>query len=226
MINKITTMENALDSVKSGDRVMIGGFGLSGSPLNLIRGLSKKPVKNLTAISEDIGYSNVTIFKDRAVSALYDNRQVSKVCVSFLGPNKFINQLIKDGELEYQLVPQGTLIERIRAAAAGIGGFYTPTGVGTVVEEGKEKKVIDGREYILETALHAEVALVKGYRADRMGNVTFRYTGSNFNLMMAMAAKTTIVEVEEIVEVGELDPEHVQLPGVFVDYVVLPEGGA
>lgn len=225
MINKITTMEKALDSVKSGDRVMIGGFGLSGSPLNLIRGLSQKPVKGLTAISEDIGYSNITIFKERAVSALYDNRQISKVCVSFLGPNKFINQMIYDGELEYELIPQGTLIERIRAAGAGIGGFYTPTGVGTLVEEGKEKKVIDGKEYILEKALHADIALVKGYQADRMGNVTFRYTANNFNSMMAMAAKTTIVEVEEIVEVGELDPERVQLPGVFVDYVVLPEGG-
>lgn len=225
MIDKVTTIEKALDNVKSGDKVMIGGFALSGSPLKLISGLSKKPVHGLTTVSEDLGYSNITSFPGKAVSTLYENKQVSKVCVSYLGPNKFINELIRRGELEYELIPQGTLIERIRAAGSGIGGFYTPTGVGTVIEEGKEKKVINGKEYILEFALHADIALIKGYKADHMGNVVFKYTASNFNPIMAMAADIVIVEVEEIVETGEIDPEHVQLPGVFVDCVVLPEGG-
>lgn len=224
MINKVTDIESAIGHVKSGDTIMIGGFTLSGCPLNLLRELAKHPeINRLTAISEDIGYANP--INARSVGELYDNHQISTIRASFLGSNQRINDLIRDGALAYELIPQGTLAERLRAGGAGIGGFYTPTGIGTVVENGKEKKVINGKEYLLELPLRANVALIKAYRADRMGNAEFLYSAKNFNPLMAMAADTVILEVEELVEPGEIDPSRVELPGVFVDHVVLVEGG-
>lgn len=226
MLDKVTTLDKALDMIKLNDTIMIGGFTLCGCPLYLLRGLAEKPVRGLTTISEDTGFANVVFYPQKAVRALFDNRQISKVCVSFVGSNPFINEMIQKGQLEYELIPQGTLAERIRAGGSGLGGFYTPTGVGTVVEEGKEKKIINGKEYLLELPLRADVALIKAYKADHMGNAVFKYSAMNFNPLMAMAADTVILEVEKLVENGAINPELVQLPGVFVDQVVLAGKGA
>ena len=225
MIDKRRKINQALECIHSGDTVMIGGFTLSGCPLNLLRKLAKMPVRGLTAISEDIGYANTSSFI-RAVDGLIESGIIEKVCVSFIGAaNRKASDLIQCGKLKYELIPQGTLAERIRAAGAGLGGFYTPTGIGTMVEEGTEKKVIDGKEYLLELPLHADVALIKAYKADYMGNAVFKYSARNFNALMATAAKTVVLEVEEVVETGQLNPESIQLPGIFVDYVVAPERG-
>lgn len=221
MRDKVIGISEAMDFVKSGDTIMIGGFTLSGCPLHLLKELAKKPVDHLTAVSEDIGYGNTDVYEE-AVGRLFTQKQISKVCVSFIGSNKKANEMIAKGELEYELIPQGTLAERIRAGGSGLGGFYTPTGVGTIVEQGKEKKVIQGKEYLLELPLRADVALIKAYMADTMGNAVFKYSAMNFNPLMAMAADLVILEAEKIVEAGEINPERVQLPGVFVDFVVLP----
>lgn len=222
MINKVTTIGKAVDAVKSGDTIMVGGFGIQGAALSLLRELAGRPVDRLTTISEDAGFVFGAI--EQAVPSLLETGKIEKLCLSFLGGNQTAHSLINAGKLELDLIPQGTLAERIRIGGAGIGGFYTPTGVGTVVEEGKEKKVIDGKEYILELPLRANVAFIKAYRADRMGNAVFKYAAMNFNPLMAMAADITIVEAEEIVEAGAIEPDHVHLPGVFVDYVVQSEG--
>jgi len=224
MIDKVKEIEEALRCIKSGSEIMIGGFTHSGCPLGLLKALAQMPVRNLTAISEDIGYANADFYKETAVSELLDDGRITKVKVSFIGSNSKANALIAAGKLAYELIPQGTLAERIRAGGSGIGGFYTPTGVGTIVEEGKEKKVIDGKEYLLELPLHADVALIKAYKADHMGNAVFKYTAKNFNPLMAMAADITILEAEEIVKTGEIDSEDVELPGVFVDFVVQSKG--
>ncbi|MBQ3122822.1 MAG: CoA transferase subunit A [Firmicutes bacterium] len=218
-MDKVTSLDKAMEVVKTGDTIMIGGFTLSGCPVGLLRKLSEMPVNNLTAISEDCGYIRGDV-KRKNAAALFENNQISEVKVSFLGPNPFVHKKINDGELKLELIPQGTLAERIRAGGSGLGGVLTPTGVGTVVEEGKQKIEIDGKEYIVEKPLHADVALIKAYKADRMGNAIFKYAARNFNPLMAMAADKVVLEVEEIVEPGEINPEHVQLPGVFVDYVV------
>lgn len=222
MIDKVTTIEKTVDIVKPGDTLMVGGFGIQGCALSLLRELARRPIYGLTTISEDAGFVFGAI--DQAVPALLEKGQIKKLCLSFLGGNQTAHSLINAGKLELDLIPQGTLAERIRIAGAGIGGFYTPTGVGTVVEEGKEKKTIDGKEYLLELPLRANVAFIKAYQADRMGNATFKYAAMNFNPLMAMAADITIVEAEKIVEPGEIEPDHVHLPGVFVDYVVCSEG--
>lgn len=222
MIDKVTTIGKAVDVVRNGDTLMVGGFGIQGGALSLLRELAKRPVSGLTTVSEDAGFVFGAI--EQAVPALLENGQIRKMCLSFLGGNQTAHSQINSGTLELDLIPQGTLAERIRIAGAGIGGFYTPTGVGTVVEEGKEKKTIDGKEYLLELPLRADVAFIKAYRADRMGNAVFKYAAMNFNPLMAMAADVTIVEAEEIVEPGAIEPDHVHLPGVFVDYVVLSEG--
>ena len=222
MINKVTTISKAVNSVKDGDTVMVGGFGIQGCALSLLRELAKRPVHGLTTISEDAGFVFGAI--EQAVPSLLEAGQIKRMCLSFLGGNQTAHTLINAGKLELDLIPQGTLAERIRIGGAGIGGFYTPTGVGTVVEEGKEKKIINGKEYILELPLRANVAFIKAYQADRMGNAVFKYAAMNFNPLMAMAADITIVEAEKIVENGKIEPDHVHLPGVFVDYVVLSEG--
>ncbi len=218
-MNKVVDIKTAIDQVKTGDKVMIGGFTNIGCPVNLVDELAtRKEVKHLTTISEDFGYSGLPYLQ--GPGKLLANGQLDEIIVTFLGSHKEANEAISRGELKLTLVPQGTFIERIRIAGAGIGGFYTPTGVGTVVEEGKETKVIDGRKYILEMPLHANVALVKCHTADRMGNATFRYTAQNFNTMMATAADIVILACEKLEEPGEIRPDAVQLPGVFVDYVV------
>lgn len=219
MIDKVTAISEAMKCVKSGDIIMIGGFTLSGSPIGLLRKLSELPITGLTAISEDCGYIRDDV-KRKNAAALFDNGQIKKVIVSFLGMNPTVHKMIAEGTLEHELVPQGTLAERIRAGGAGLGGVLTPTGIGTIVEEGKSIIEVNGEPYILELPLRADVALVKAYRADRMGNAVFKYSAQNFNPLMATAADKVVLEVEEIVEPGKINPEQVQLPGVFVDYVV------
>lgn len=221
MIDKVTKMEDAMACIKSGDTVMVGGFTVSGAPLTLLHYLEDMDVDNLTTISEDVGFAHQTFYENSA--NLLEKKKISKIIVSFVGGAKIVNDMISSGELEYELVPQGTLAERIRAGGSGLGGFLTPTGVGTVAQEGKRVIEVDGKEYLLELPLRANVALVKAWKADHMGNAVFKYSAANFNPLMAMAADVVILECEELVETGEINPENVQLPGVFVDYVVRPE---
>lgn len=217
-MNKVVDIKTAIDRIKSGDIVMIGGFTNYGGPNHLLYELAKHEVKNLTTVSEDVGWS--TGAYTQGISMLLEKGRISRVMTSFIGNNKIANELFAKGSVELTLIPQGTLAERIRAAGAGIGGFYTPTGVGTVVEEGKETKVINGKTYLLELPLRANVALIKAHTADMMGNAVFRYTAANFNPIMAMAADVVILEAENIVEPGGIEPDRVQLPGIFVDYIV------
>lgn len=221
-MNKVTDIVTAVGKVKSGDSLMLGGFTHSGCPLHLLYELASHPeVNNLTLISEDMGYG-LTSYPQGQEKLVFSG-QVKKLIVSYLGKNKKINEAVANKELELQLVPQGTLIERIRAGGAGIGGFYTPTGAGTIVEEGKETKIIDGKKYLLELGLRANVAFVKAQVADRMGNAVFRYSTRNFNIAMATAADIVILEAEQVLECGEIEPDLVGLPGVFVDHVVLAD---
>lgn len=222
-MDKVVDIKTAISYIKTGDSIMLGGFTNFGCPLHLVYELAEHPeIKDLTLISEDLGWGGLPYFQGSTM--LMANGQVKKCITSFIGSHPEANELIFSNQLEVELVPQGTMAERIRAAGAGIGGFYTPTGVGTVVEEGKETKVINGRKYLLELPLRANVALVKAYKADRMGNAVFKYTAANFNPVMAMAADIVILEVEEVVEVGQIEPDHVQLPGIFIDYVVEKKG--
>lgn len=221
-MDKVTDIVTAVSKVKSSDSLMLGGFTRTGSPYNLLYELAKHPeIHDLTLIAEDMGYGLASY--PQGPEMLVFNKQISRLCVSFLGKNKKVNKAIASKEVELKLVPQGTLVERIRAGGAGLGGFYTPTGVGTVVEEGKEVKEINGKKYLLELPLRANVAFVKAQIADRMGNAVFRYATQNFNIAMATAADIVILEVEQIVECGEIEPDLVGLPGVFVDYVVLAD---
>jgi 3-oxoacid CoA-transferase subunit A len=212
------TAAEAIADVEDGATIMFGGFGCAGTPTNLILALYEKGTKNITAISNNMGLG------DR-LDVLCEKKQLKKFIASF--PVRATAQRISlleeqylAGEVEIETIPQGTLVERMRAAGAGIGGFYTPTGVGTVVEQGKEKRVIDGVEHLLEYPLRADFAFVKALKADTMGNLVYRMSGRNFNPIMAMAADVTIVDVEEIVEVGELDPEVIVTPSVFVSRIV------
>ncbi len=215
---KIIGKTEVFDIFKDGMSLMIGGFLAVGAPESLIDLLIEKQVKELTVIGNDTGWP------DKGIGRLVVTHQTKKVIASHIGTNPETGNQMNSGELEVVLVPQGTLAEQIRAAGAGLGGFLTPTGVGTVVEEGKEKKVIDGVEYILELPIKADVALVKAWKADKKGNLTFRNSARNFNPIIATAADTVIVEAEEIVEIGEIDPNDVMTPGIFVDYIY--EGGS
>ena len=209
---------NKVVDIRSGDKVAVGGFGNVGGPMNLLYELEKHPeINHLTTISEDFQMSETPY--NQGFTGLLLNGQIDEIVVSFFGHKK-AQAKVDAGEVKLTLIPQGTLAERLRAAGAGLGGFYTPTGVGTVVEEGKETKVINGKKYLLELPLKANVALVKAYKADRMGNAVFAYTAQNFNTAMATAADIVILECEKLVENGEIVPDQVQLPGVFVDYVV------
>ncbi|PWM69082.1 MAG: branched-chain amino acid dehydrogenase [Eubacteriales Family XIII. Incertae Sedis bacterium] len=217
-MNKVVDIRTAIDKIKSGDKVAVGGFGNVGGPMNLLYELEKHPeINHLTTISEDFQMSETPY--NQGFTGLLLNGQIDEIVVSFFGHKK-AQAKVDAGEVKLTLIPQGTLAERLRAAGAGLGGFYTPTGVGTVVEEGKETKVINGKKYLLELPLKANVALVKAYKADRMGNAVFAYTAQNFNTAMATAADIVILECEKLVENGEIVPDQVQLPGVFVDYVV------
>lgn len=209
--------ESALECIKdipNNATLMVGGFGLCGIPENLILALRETGVKNLTCISNNAGVS------DFGLGYLLLQKQIKKMISSYVGENDVFEKMVLSGELEIELVPQGTLAERIRAGGAGIGGFYTPTGFGTIVADGKETKVIDGRNYVLELPLKADFALIKAYKADKMGNLIYNKTARNFNPMMATAGKITIAEVEEIVEVGELDPESIVTPGIYVQRLI------
>jgi 3-oxoacid CoA-transferase A subunit len=196
---------------------MMGGFGLCGIPENLIRALHDRGTGNLTIISNNAGVDSF------GIGVLLQSRQVRKMISTYVGENQEFERQCLSGELELELVPQGTFSERIRAGGAGIGGFFTPTGFGTIVAEGKETRVIDGRHYVLEMPLRADFAFVKAYRGDRLGNLVYRRTARNFNPMMAAAGKVTIAEVEELVEPGTLDPNAVITPGIFVQHILQGE---
>jgi 3-oxoacid CoA-transferase subunit A len=207
--------EEAIADMKDGATVLVGGFGLSGNPENLIAAVLKKGVKGLTAVSNNCGTTEL------GLGVLLKSRQVRKMVASYVGENKEFERQYLAGELEVELVPQGTLAERCRAGAAGIGGFYTPTGVGTQVAEGKETRVIGGREYLLEMPIKGDFALIKAWKADAWGNLVFRKTARNFNGCMVGAARVTVAEVEEIVPVGQIDPDQVHVPSVYVNRLVL-----
>ncbi len=209
----INNIEEAIAGVQDGMTIMFGGFGLCGIPENAIMALSKSGVKNITCISNNPGVD------DFGLGLLVKNKQIKKMIASYVGENATFEQQFLAGEVEVEFNPQGTLAERIRAGGAGIPGFYTPTGVGTIIAEGKEHKEFEGRTYILETALKADFAFIKAQKADTYGNLIFNKTAMNFNPMMAKAATTTVVEVEEIVELGALDPNFIHVPGVFVDRI-------
>ena len=210
-MNKVVAnADEAIRDVCDGASIMLGGFGLCGNPENLIRALVKKGVKNLTTISNNAGVDGA------GVGLLLSNGQIRRHIGTYVGENKLLEEMVLKGQVELQLVPQGTFSERIRAAGAGIPAFFTPTGFGTVVGEGKEVREFNGRQYILELALHADFAFVKAWKGDQWGNLVYRKTARNFNPMMATAAKITIAEVEQLVEVGELDPDMVHTPSVYV----------
>jgi 3-oxoacid CoA-transferase subunit A len=214
-MNKLVeSADAAVADVKDGATLMVGGFGLCGNPENLIRAIHRKGVKDITLISNNCGTT------DLGLGILLKARQIRKIVASYVGENKEFERQFLSGELEVELVPQGTLAERIRAGGAGIGGFYTRTGVGTKVAEGKETRVLDGEEYLLELPLRADFALVYAWKADPWGNLLFRETTRNFGPMMCAAARTTIVEVPEVVPLGGLDPDAIHAPGVYVKRVV------
>ena len=206
----------ALDGlVADGQTLAVGGFGLCGIPEALIAALRDSGVKNLTAISNNAGVDGF------GLGQLLGTRQIRKMISSYVGENKEFERQFLAGELELEFNPQGTLAERLRAGGAGIPAFFTATGYGTVVAEGKETREFGGRMYVLETALKADVSLVKAWKADHAGNLVFRKTARNFNPVCAMAGKVCVAEVEQIVEIGQIDPDHVHLPGIYVDRIVL-----
>ena len=213
-MNKV--YKEALDTIKDiqeGNSLLVGGFGLCGIPENLISALKQKGIKNLTCISNNAGVD------DFGLGILLQTRQIKKMIASYVGENKEFERQYLAGELEVELTPQGTLAERIRAAGAGVPAFYTATGVGTKVEEGKEKRTFEGQTYIMEQALRGDFALIKAWKGDKLGNLIYKQTARNFNPIMAMAGKITIAEVEELVEPGELDPDKVHTPAIFVQRI-------
>lgn len=216
-MKEVISFQQAAGMISPGSRVMIGGFLAVGSPHGLIDKLVELGTSDLTIIANDTG------FPDKGIGKLIVNRQASKVVASHIGTNPPTGQQMNAGELLVELVPQGTLAEQIRAAGSGLGGVLTPTGLGTVAQEGKDVITVDGRDYILAKPISADIALIKAHKADRNGNLVFRRTARNFNPLMAMAAKLVLAEVEEVVEVGEIDPDLVMTPGIFVDYIVRGE---
>src|ERR1035438_5399921 len=214
-MNKVfNNAEEAIHDIPSDSTLMVGGFGMCGVPVDLIHALKRKGVTGLTVISNNAGTDGF------GLGLLLETRQIIKMMGSYVGENRLFESLVLRGELDLELIPQGTLAERIRAGGAGIPAFYTPAGVGTVVVEGKECREFDGKKYLLEHGLTADFALVKAWKGDRAGNLIYRKTARNFNPMMATAAKTTIAEVEELVEPGELDPEAIVTPGVYVQRIL------
>ena len=204
----------AIHDIPDGAAVMVGGFGLCGNPENLLAALHRKGAKGLDIISNNCGIDGV------GLGVLLDAGQVRSMTSSYVGENKAFERQYLSGQLKVTLVPQGTLAERIRAGGAGIPAFYTPTGYGTPVAEGKEVREIDGRWYVLERALHADFALVKAWRGDTHGNLVYRRTANNFNQAMATAGRITIAEVEELVPAGELDPDTIHTPGIYVHRII------
>src|SRR5208337_2484025 len=210
MDKRITSPDAALENLRDGMTILMGGFGLCGIPERLIDAVWRKGTKDLTIVSNNAGVDGA------GIGLLLQNRQVKKMVSSYVGENKLFEQLVLSGELEVELNPQGTLAERLRAGGAGIPAFYTPTGYGTLVAEGKETREFDGRHYVLEHALHGDFAFIKAWKGDRMGNLLYRKTTRNFNPMMATAATVTIAEVEQLVEVGELDGDSIHTPSIYV----------
>ena len=206
--------KSALAGVKDNMTILVGGFGLCGIPENLIVALRDTGVKNLTCVSNNAGVD------DFGLGLLLQTRQIKKMLSSYVGENATFEKQYLSGELELEFCPQGTLAERMRAGGAGIPAFFTPTGVGTLVAEGKETRNIKGRDYILENAITGDFALVRAWKGDKFGNLIFNKTARNFNPMVATAGKITVVEVEELVEVGELDPDQIHLPGVYVQRII------
>jgi 3-oxoadipate CoA-transferase alpha subunit len=216
MLSIASTAEDAVRGISDGATVLIGGFGNAGQPMDLIEALLRSGAADLTVVNNNAGQA------DAGLALLIRERRVQKIICSFprQSDSWHFDTAYRAGEIELELVPQGTLAERIRAAGAGIGGFLTPTGYGTTLAEGKETRVIDGRGYVLESPIHADAALIKALRADRSGNLVYRKTARNFGPVMAAAARHTIVQVSEIVDSGELDPEHIVTPGIYVDVLV------
>lgn len=209
--------KDAVADIPDGATIMVGGFGLCGIPENLIQALHDQGVKDLTVISNNCGVD------DFGLGVLLQARQIKKMVSSYVGENKEFERQYLSGELELEFNPQGTLAERIRAGGAGIPAFYVPAGAGTIIAQGKETRVFDGKEHVMETALNADFALIKAFKGDREGNLIFRKTARNFNPMMAKAARVTIVEVEELLEIGEIDPDQVHTPGIYVKRILKGE---
>jgi 3-oxoacid CoA-transferase subunit A len=217
-MNKVfPSAEAALAGLGAGATLMSGGFGLSGNPENLIRAIHKLGVRDLTIISNNCGTT------DKGLGILLAAGQVKKMISSYVGENKIFERLFLDGKLEVELCPQGTLAERIRAGGAGIPAFYTPTGYGTEAAKGKETRQFEGRWYVMERALHADFAIVKAWKGDRLGNLVYRKTARNFNPMMATAGTITVAEVEELVEPGALDPDQIHTPSIYVQRIIRGE---
>jgi len=213
MDKRIASADAALANLRDGMTILMGGFGLCGIPENLIAAVRSKGTKDLTVVSNNAGVD------DFGIGLLLQNRQVKKMISTYVGENKLFEQLVLSGELQVELNPQGTLAERLRAGGAGIPAFYTPTGVGTMVAEGKETRDFDGRQFVLERAIRGDFAFIKAWKGDRWGNLIYRKTARNFNPMMATAADYVIAEVEELVELGELDPDNVHTPGIYVNAI-------
>lgn len=213
-MNKSITVTKALELIEDNKRIMVGGFLSVGAPHTLIDAIAEKNIKGITLICNDTG------FPESGVGKWVVNKQIKKIHTSHIGTNPETGNQLNSGETEVVLTPQGTLAEQVRSAGAGLGGFLTPTGVGTVVAEGKEIMTIKGQDYILELPLHADIALIKADKADKQGNLVYRKAARNFNPLMATAADIVIAEVSEIVEIGELDPDDVVTPGILVDYLV------
>ncbi|MCA1580556.1 MAG: CoA transferase subunit A [Acidobacteria bacterium] len=211
----VASADAAVADVPAGATLVVGGFGLCGIPENLIAALRRRGVANLTAVSNNCGID------DWGLGLLLKNRQIRKMVSSYVGENAEFERQFLSGELEVELVPQGTLAERMRAGGAGIPAFFTPTGVGTLVAEGKETRTIDGRDYVLERGIVGDFSLVAAWKGDRLGNLVYRRAARNFNPVAATAGRISIAEVEELVEVGEIDPENVHTPGIFVHRVVV-----
>ncbi len=218
-MNKVVaSAQEAVKDIPDGAMLAIGGFGLCGIPENCIGALVEKGVKNLTCISNNAGVD------DYGIGLLLQKRQVKKMISSYVGENKLFESLVLSGELQAELTPQGTLAEKLRAGGAGIPAFFTPTGVGTLVAEGKEIREFDGKKFVLERSIRADFALVKAWRGDAMGNLVFRKTSRNFNPVCATSGKITIAEVEELVPVGSIDPDQVHLPGIYVKRIFQGKG--
>ena len=213
MDKRMASPDAAIANLRDGMSILVGGFGLCGIPENLIAAVLRKGTKDLTLVSNNAGV------EDFGIGLLLQNRQVKKMISTYVGENKLFEQLVLSGELQVELNPQGTLAERLRAAGAGIPAFYTPTGYGTMVAEGKETREIDGRNCVLERALRGDFAFIKAWKGDRWGNLVFRKTARNFNPVMATAGDYVVAEVELLVEPGQLDPDQVHTPGILVDAI-------
>ena len=211
---RVNSYAEALDGLENGMTVLAGGFGLCGIPENLIAEIKRKGTRDLTVVSNNCGVDGF------GLGVLLEDRQIRKMIASYVGENALFEKQLLDGELEVELTPQGTLAEKMRAGGAGIPAFYTATGYGTPIAEGKDVREFNGRPHILEHAITGDFAIVKGWKADRYGNVIYRHTAQNFNPLAAAAAKITVVEVEEIVEPGEIDPTQIHTPGIYVDRII------